>query len=93
MRLRARHIHALEAFTDNMVGWLINFGLVFLVYNMWLGQDISMSENIIGSSVFFVVAWIRKYTLRRWSSNFIQRMYDKRKAQDDAELQEQTGAS
>lgn len=93
MRLRARHIHALEALTDNIIGWLINFGLVFVVYNWWLGQDISVSENIVGSSVFFVVAWIRKYTLRRWSSNTIQKIYDNRKAQEDAELQEQAGAN
>jgi hypothetical protein len=89
MRIRARHIHALEALLDNFVGLAINFFLIFLVYNWWLGHEISVSDNLLGSIVFFIVAWIRKYTLRRWSSNLIGRIYARRKAQEDAELQEQ----
>ena len=92
MRLRVPHIHAIEAISDNIIGWLINFGLVFLVYNMWLGQDISISENVLGSTVFFIVAFARKYTLRRWFNRFIANLVEKRQAQEDAELQEQAGA-
>ena len=75
MRLRARHVHAAETFFDNVVGLAINFGLVFVVYNWMLGQDISVGENLVGSTVFFFVAWARKYTIRRWSSNLIQRIF------------------
>ena len=93
MRIRARHIHAAETLFDNIVGLAINFVLVLVVYNWWLGNNISLSDNVVGSVVFFLVAWARKYTIRRWSNNIIQRVYDKRKAQEDAELQEQAGAS
>jgi hypothetical protein len=88
--VRARYVHHFEAFTDNVVGLGINFVLVMLVYNMWLGQDISINENIKGSLAFFVAAYIRKYTIRRWTSHAIGKLYDL-KDRIDAEVQEQTG--
>jgi hypothetical protein len=77
MRVRARHIHHIEALTDNVIGLAINFTLTLLVFNLWLGHHITMSDNALGSIVFFIVAYIRKYTLRRWFSDWIGRIYEK----------------
>lgn len=85
-KVRARHIHHLEVFTDNVVGLVINFLLVFAVYNWMLGQDITMSQNMAGTAIFFVAAYIRKYTLRRWFSNWIGRIYERRE-----QVQKQAG--
>ena len=91
MRIRARHVHAVETLIDNVVGLAINFAISLFVFNHILGQDISLSENGVVSVVMFIIAYIRKYTLRRWSSNLIGRIYEDRKAQEDAELQKQAG--
>lgn len=92
MRLRARHVHAAETFFDNVVGYLMNVFLVIVVYNWIFGYDISLSDNVLGGVIFFLIAWARKYTIRRWSNNFIKKLYEKYKAQEDAEkLQKQTG--
>lgn len=88
--IRARHVHHFEVFTDNIVGLGINFVLVMIVYNVWLGQDISLDQNIKGSLAFFVAAYIRKYTIRRWTSNGIGLLYAL-KDRIDAEVQKQTG--
>jgi len=94
MRIRARYIHHVEVATDILVGFAINYGLIFVVYNWMLGHDISYSDNFLGGLVFMAVAYARKYTIRRWFSNWIGRIYAEQKAQEDAEqLQEQTGKS
>lgn len=93
MKLRARHIHAGEVFIDNVLGLVINFGLVILVYNYMLGQDITIEQNLWGSIIFFIAAYIRKYTIRRYTSGLIEKVYSKRKAQEDAELQKQLGTN
>lgn len=85
MRLRARHVHAAETFFDNVVGYLMNVFLVVVVYNWIFGYGISLSDNILGGVIFFIIAWARKYTIRRWSNAFIMKLYAKYKAQEDAE--------
>jgi len=75
MRIRARYIHHLEVATDILVGFAINYGLIFVVYNWWLGHDISYGDNLLGGMVFMAVAYIRKYTIRRWFSNWIGKLY------------------
>lgn len=87
MRLRARHVHAAETFFDNVVGYLMNVFLVVVVYNWIFGYGISLSDNVLGGVIFFIIAWARKYTIRRWSNGFIKKLYEKYKAQEDAELQ------
>ena len=77
--MRARHIHALEALVDNIVGYVISVGVAVIVFNHWLGYDITLGDNMTAGAAFFVVAFIRKYTIRRLSSNIIERMYAKRK--------------
>jgi len=84
MKLRARHIHAIESLVDNIVGLGINMVLTQLIFNVWLGQDVSFHQNVQASCVFFVFSYIRKYTLRRWSSNYIQKIYEKRKLEEAA---------
>jgi hypothetical protein len=92
MRLRARHVHAAETLFDNVVGYLMNVFLVVVVYNWIYGYGISLTDNVVGGIIFFIIAWARKYTIRRWANSFIKKLYDKYKAQEDAELQEQAGA-
>ena len=91
MRIRARHVHAAETFFDNVVGYLMNVVMVVIVYNGIFGYGITLSDNVLGGVIFFIVAWARKYTIRRWSNNIIAKLYAKYKAQEDAGLQEQTG--
>ena len=88
--VRARHMHHGEVFFDNVIGAVINFFLVFLIYNMWQGQDITWNQNTWGTLAFFVFAYIRKYTIRRWTSDGIGKLYDL-KDRIDAEVQEQAG--
>jgi len=78
MRLRARHIHHLETLTDNIVGYAINIAATALLFNAWLGHNIPLEDNLLAGVGFFIVAYVRKYTLRRWFSAWIQRIYDKR---------------
>ena len=75
MRMRARYIHHIEALVDNTLGLVINFTLTLLIFNVWMGHDISYSDNAWASVVFFIVAYVRKYTLRRWFSDWIGRVY------------------
>lgn len=75
MRLRARHVHAIEALVDNIAGYLINIAMTALVFNWWLGYNVSLTDNLAAGVAFFVIAYIRKYTLRRWFSGVIQRLY------------------
>lgn len=82
MRIRARHIHHLEVFTDNVTGYIINIGATALLFNAWLGYNVSLTDNMLAGVGFFIVAYVRKYTLRRWFSAWIQRIYDKRKLEN-----------
>ncbi len=83
-------MHHGEILVDNIIGMFVNFFLVFLIYNWWQGQDITVAENLWGTAAFFVAAYIRKYTIRRWTSNGIGKLYDL-KDRIDAEVQEQAG--
>jgi len=78
MKLRARHIHHIETLTDNILGLVINFGVTLAVFNVWLGQDVTVSQNLQVSLVCFVMAYARKFTLRRWFSAWIGRVYANR---------------
>lgn len=78
MKIRARYIHALETFIDNALGYLINIGTTILVFNMLLGYEISIQDNLTAGVFFFLVAWARKYILRRLFSNWIEKIYAKR---------------
>lgn len=91
MRIRARHIHLIETLIDNILGYLINFLMVAVIWNGIFDYNITLFDNALGGLLFFVVGWVRKYYVRRTSSNFIKKLYEK--YQDDAELQEQTGKS
>lgn len=75
MNLRARHVHLIEALTDNTIGYLINIGTTVVVFNWLLGYGVSVGDNLLAGVIFFVVALIRKYTLRRVFSNWIGRLY------------------
>jgi hypothetical protein len=87
MRIRARYIHHFEVATDILVGYAINVFLFQVVYNWILGNSISLIENASGGLIFMAVAYVRKYTIRRWFSNWIGKIYDRQK------IQEQTGES
>lgn len=87
MRLRARHMHHIEIFTDNVVGLVINYWLGRTILLM-MGFPIDHGQNLILSGIIFVAAYARKYTIRRWFSNWINRIYKRRRAD---ELQEQAG--
>jgi hypothetical protein len=94
MRIRARHVHAFEGFLDNVIGLAINFAAVLLIYNGIFDHKISVGENVVGGFIMFWVAWARKYTIRRWANQFIDKLYKRYKAEEDAaQIQEQTGAN
>jgi len=94
MRIRARHVHAFETLFDNVVGYAMNVGLVWLFYVWLLGHEITMTENLGVGVAMFIIAWARKYSIRRWSNNFIGNLYERYKAEEDAaQLQEQAGES
>lgn len=94
MRIRARHVHAFEGFLDNVIGLAINFAAVLLIYNGMFGHNIQLSENVVGGFIMFWIAWVRKYTIRRWANRYIEKLYAEYKAQEDAEkLQKQAGES
>ena len=62
----------------------MNVGLVWLFYVALLGHDITMSENLGVGVAMFIIAWARKYTIRRWSNQFIGDLYKRYKAEEDA---------
>ncbi len=84
MRIRARYLHHLEVQADIVVGYLINLGVFVVVYNWWLGHDIDLWENATGGLAFMAVAYLRKYTIRRWFSNWIGRIYERQQVQEQA---------
>ena len=73
--MRARNIHHLEVFTDNVVGYALNIVVAIVIFNGMLGYNITISDNMIAGLGFFIFAYIRKYTLRRVFSNWIGRVY------------------
>jgi hypothetical protein len=78
MRIRARHIHAVEALADNIIGLAINFWVSQLFLVHVLGIPFTYSQNAALSAVMFVIAYIRKYTIRRYSNRVIQKIYEGR---------------
>lgn len=74
-RIRARYIHHVEVITDNIVGYCINVVAVMVIFNWLLGNNIPIGDNLMGGILFFMLAYARKYTIRRWFSNFIDRLY------------------
>jgi hypothetical protein len=81
MRIRARYLHHLEVIADILIGYLINIGVFVVVYNWMLGEDVELWKNATGGLIFMAVAYIRKYTIRRWFSNWIGRIYDEQEKQ------------
>jgi uncharacterized protein YacL len=79
MRIRARHIHAIETLVDNVLGLVINFWVSQLFLVHVLNIPFTYTQNAALSAVMFVIAYIRKYTLRRYSSGLIQKIYEGRK--------------
>ncbi len=84
MRLRARHIHHIEILIDNIIGVAFNFWLCQLVLYI-LNVPFTYGENAILTIIIFITTYIRRYITRRTFSNWIQRIYERRK------LEEQTG--
>ena len=70
-------MHHLEVTTDILVGYLINLVVFAIVYNWIMGNNIPLWQNASGGLAFMAVAYVRKYTIRRWFSNWIQKIYDK----------------
>lgn len=83
MRIRARYLHHLEVQTDIVVGYLINVFLFVVVYNWMMGHDVKLWENATGGLIFMAVAYVRKYTIRRWFSNWIKRVYEKQEINNE----------
>lgn len=75
MKLRARHMHLVEALTDNVIGYVINIAATALLFNLLLGHQIPLHDNLIAGVGFFCIALVRKYYIRRFFSNLIQRMF------------------
>lgn len=82
MRLRARHVHHIEALTDNVIGYLLNIVTSAIVFNWIVGIDLPLKENAQAGVWFFLVAYARKYTVRRWFNGMIKKLYAQRCAVD-----------
>jgi hypothetical protein len=63
-------------------GYVINLGLFVVVYNMIMGHDVQLWQNASGGLVFMAVAYLRKYTIRRWFSKLIQKVYERQEVQE-----------
>lgn len=65
----------METFTENTIGYLINILTTIVVFNMMLGYQITLEDNLYAGVFFFLIAWVRKYFIRRAFSNWISRIY------------------
>lgn len=74
--VRARYIHHFEVLFDNIVGYGISVLGAVVIWNWWMGYNIEINDNMLGGLGFFILAYARKFTIRRASSNFIQKLYD-----------------
>ena len=84
MRVRARHLHHLEVIADMTSGYLINVFVFVVIYNMILGHNVSIWENMTGGLVFMAIAYVRKYFWRRTFNKWIGQIYEARKVQEQA---------
>ena len=75
--LRARYVHLLEVSVDTVVGYCFGIATTVVVWNWWMGYDIVVTDNLVAGLAFAAVAIVRKYTIRRWSSNYIKRLYER----------------
>ena len=86
MRLRARYMHHLEVLSDNIVGIVINYWMVYFLLNAF-GIPVTHGVNTAVTGIIFVTSYIRKYFFRRFFSNWIGKMYET----ESEEIQEQAG--
>jgi len=74
VKLRARHWHHIETFSDMIAGFIINLVLVHTVLH-WMGYEISVNQNISMGLIIFCFSYVRKYTLRRIFNGIIGKQY------------------
>ncbi len=73
--MRARHIDKIEALADATLGLVINYWAVMYIMHNVLEIPITYGQNGVVSVILFCLAILRKYTIRRWFSNWIKRLY------------------
>jgi len=61
---QSKRMSAIEAITNVVVGLLVSFGIQLVIYPI-LDIPVTIGENIIITSVFFVASFLRSYILRR----------------------------
>jgi len=62
---QSKRMSAIEAITNVVVGLLVSFGIQLVIYPV-LDIPVTIGENIIITSVFFVASFLRSYILRRF---------------------------
>lgn len=61
---QSKKMSALESITNVIVGLLVSFGIQLVIYPI-LNIPVTLKENVIITSVFFVASFLRGYILRR----------------------------
>jgi len=77
VKLRARHIDKIEVLSDILIGLIINYTVAQIVLHS-MGYAVSYGEQGVLTGILTVIAFARKYTLRRVFSNIIKKIYENR---------------
>lgn len=67
--MQTKRHSAIESLTNIVVGLITSFIIQLLIYPI-LNIEVSISENVIITIVFFLVSFIRGYFIRRVFNNF-----------------------
>jgi len=65
--MQSKKLSLLESLTQTIVGLLISFLIQIVLYPA-MGIPVTFSQNLIITTVFFIVSIIRGYLIRRWFS-------------------------
>jgi hypothetical protein len=59
-----RHLSAIEAVVNTIVGWSVAFGAQLVVFPL-MGIHISLHDNAVIGTIFTIISLIRSYIVRR----------------------------
>lgn len=64
MKSQTKNKSIIEAVTNTVVGLLTSFLIQMIIYPL-MGIPVSFEQNIIITTIFFIVSFTRSYALRR----------------------------
>jgi hypothetical protein len=59
-----KHLSAVEAVVNTIVGWSVAFGAQLIVFP-WMGIHVSLHDNAVIGTIFTIISLIRSYIVRR----------------------------